>query len=74
MALLQQYIIIDLVDLEDMAPSSRDELKSLIEILFLRVNAQTLYDPMLVLELLLFIFFINSPSTFRRSQYMQIIG
>lgn len=58
MALLQQYIIIDLVDLEDMAPSSRDELKSLIDILFLRVNAQTLYDPMLVLELLLFIFFI----------------
>lgn len=41
MALLQRYIIIDLEDIEDMAPSSGDELKSLIDILFVRVNVQT---------------------------------
>lgn len=48
MVLLQRYIIIDLVDTkqEDMAPSSRDELKSLCDVLFLRVNMQTVYDPM----------------------------
>lgn len=41
MALLQRYIIIDLEDIEDMAPSSGDELKSLIDILFVTVNVQT---------------------------------
>lgn len=49
MVLLQRYTIIDLVDIDDMGPSS-DELKSLIDILFLRVNAQTVYDPVLSLD------------------------
>lgn len=49
MALLQWYIIIDLVNIEDKDPSS-DELMRLIDILFLGVNAQMVYNPVLFLD------------------------